>query len=101
MVKNKKGQTLIMFIILLPIFIGIIAFVVDYGIIVYEKNKLNNLILLSKSRDKKIEILLNDNNIKNFKIKKYDNCYDVTYHKDSLFGSILGIKEYIIKSSSC
>ena len=31
---NKKGQTLILFVILIPILLGLLAFVVDVGFIV-------------------------------------------------------------------
>lgn len=101
MVLNKKGQTLIMFIILLPILIGITAFVIDYGIIVYEKNKLDNLISYSEKKGKDIDRLLVDNDIKEYEKTGEGSCYDITYYKDSLFGSIIGIKEYKITSTNC
>lgn len=98
---NKKGQTLIMFIILLPILIGITAFVIDYGIIVYEKDKLSNLIELAHDENKDIDSILKLNDIKDYEKKEKNNCYTITYYKDSLFGSIVGIKEYKIKASNC
>lgn len=98
---NNKGQTLIMFIILLPILIGIIAFVVDYGVIVYEKDKLSNLIELSINENKNIDKILKINDIKNYKKEEKENCYKITYYKKSLFGNVVGIKEYKITASSC
>lgn len=98
---NKKGQTLVMFLILLPVFIGILAFVIDYGIITYEKNKLNNLIDLSKDTNENIDELLKINNIEKYEKKEKNNCITITYYKNSLFGSIVGIKEYKIKANTC
>lgn len=101
MVLNKKGQTLIMFIILLPIFIGITAFVIDYGIIVYEKNRLDNLITYSEEKGKDIDRLLNDNDIEDYEKTGEGSCYNITYYKKSMFGAVVGIKEYKITSTNC
>ena len=101
MVLNKKGQTLIMFIILLPIFIGITAFVIDYGIIVYEKNRLDNLITYSEEKGKDIDRLLNDNDIDDYEKTGEGSCYSITYYKKSIFGAVVGIKEYEITSTNC
>lgn len=39
---NKKGQALIEFIIILPLFLMIVLAIVDFGKIIYEKNYLEN-----------------------------------------------------------
>ena len=39
---NNKGQTLVIFIILLPVFLFLLVLVVDYGFLSIEKRKLNN-----------------------------------------------------------
>ena len=39
---NKNGQTLVMFVIIIPIFIILLAFVVDTGIILKNTTKLNS-----------------------------------------------------------
>ena len=39
---NNKGQSLVMFIILIPIFLLIITLVYDVGNALYEKNRLSN-----------------------------------------------------------
>ena len=101
MVFNKNGQTLIMFIILLPILLGITAFVIDYGIIVYEKNRLDNLINYSQEKDKNIDKLLIDNDIKKYKKKENGSCYQKTCYKNSLFVSIVGKEEIKITSTNC
>lgn len=40
--KNKKGQALIEFVIIIPILIMILFIIIDFGTIMYEKNKLEN-----------------------------------------------------------
>lgn len=39
---NNKGQSLVMFIIIIPIFCLILTLVYDVGIAIYEKNRLSN-----------------------------------------------------------
>ena len=40
---NKKGQTLILFVILIPILLGLCALVIDVGLIVNEEVKLKEV----------------------------------------------------------
>lgn len=101
MVHNKLGQTLIFFIILLPILIGVCAFVIDYGLISYERNRLNNIIEISNKENKDLDKLLVSNDIKEYKKEKVNHCTKISYKKQSLFGAIIGIKEYNIKSTNC
>lgn len=42
--KSKKGQALVEFIIILPILIFILLAVIDYGVISFNKSKLENII---------------------------------------------------------
>lgn len=44
---NRKGQTLVLFVILLPIMIGIMALVIDAGNAMYEKNHVDQVIEMS------------------------------------------------------
>lgn len=39
---NNKGQVLVIFVILIPLFLLMLVFVVDYGLLSVEKRKLNN-----------------------------------------------------------
>lgn len=96
---NKKGQTLIMFVILLPLLIGVCAFVIDIGLITYEKNKLQNIIRSVEIN--KVDKNLKINGIKEYRKKEKGNCVNITYYKDSVFGRIVGIKTYKISASSC
>ena len=76
---NKNGQTLVMFVIIIPIFIILLAFVVDTGIILKNTTKLN-------STTKTI--------LKN----TYDDRLNDNYYESSIFGKIIGLKEYKIKT---
>ena len=109
---NNKGQTLILFVILVPIFILLLAFVVDTGLILKEHTKLNNTIKsvlkttyeirLDSDYQEKVTNLIDKNNIPtlNLKIEVIDNSIKIQneYQKESIFGKIIGIKEYKIKS---
>lgn len=41
---NNKGQSLVLFILIIPILLGIVVLVIDAGNAIYEKNKINNVI---------------------------------------------------------
>ena len=69
---NKKGQALVEFIIILPILIFIMLAIIDYGMISYNKTKMENLIAdvagMYKNNESEEEIKdfihFNDKNIK-------------------------------------
>ena len=41
---NNKGQSLIMFVLVLPLIVMVIAFVIDSSLIIFEKNRLDGII---------------------------------------------------------
>ena len=105
---NKKGQTLILMVILIPIVIGIMALVVDVGYLSLEKIHMKEVTKtviredLEKNMDNKTleEILKkNDIDIQNLKIKRSDNKLNIQNEVEieSIFGAIIGINEYKIK----
>ena len=105
---NKNGQTLVVFILLIPIFLAICAFVIDVGLMTYESMKLKNVTksiltnVMSKnkiSEDSIIELYRRNN------IKTDDLVIEITedsikiennYFIPSMFGKILQIEEYEI-----
>lgn len=109
---NKRGQTLILFVIMVPIFILLLSFVVDTGMILKEHTKLNNTIKtvlkttyeirLDSDYQEKVTNLMQKNNLptENLQIDIMDNSVKIQneYAKESIFGKIIGIKEYKIKS---
>lgn len=68
---NRKGQALVEFVLILPIFILILFSVYDIGMIIYNKN-----VLESTSNDV-IFMLTNDSNIDEIKIKYNDITIDI------------------------
>lgn len=110
---NNKGQTLIMFIILIPVTIMLMALIVDSSYLYIKKTKLENTTaniienLYLKKDDENIialvEELYNKNDIQTKKLKvdiqndyfKISNEYKI----DSIFGSIIGLKKYDVKVS--
>jgi len=62
---NHKGQSLVLFVCLLPLFIALLAFVFDSALIIRENNKLSNIASLALSylvvehrNDKEIEKII-------------------------------------------
>ncbi len=105
---NNKGQTLALFIILIPLILIIFAFIIDTAIITHNKVKLESLtrtiIKTSIERNDKNDIikLYNDNDIK---YEKIDISFDEGLHikieikVDSMMGKVIGKKHYIVKTN--
>ena len=107
---NNKGQTLIIFIVFIPLFLLLAAFVIDIGYLFEAQSNLEgvsktivNEALTKNLNEDQIEELFkkNDIDVKNLKVNKTDNevSISITDYKPSIFGSIIGIKEYKIKAN--
>ena len=110
---NNHGQTLIIFVILLPILLALMAFVVDISYMYNEKFHLENttkMIIknnyknrLDNGIENKIKDLYKKNDIKinNLKIESTTNYLKIknNYNIDSIFGKIVGLKKYKIKTN--
>ncbi len=103
---NKKGQTLVIFVILIPIIMAIFALVIDIGLMTYENVKLKNTTKTILKEGLKNNDL-NENYLKKMLLKNGINCDNLKIYDDdnkltiynqyfisSMFGKILGIKEY-------
>lgn len=111
--KNNKGQVLVLFVILIPIFVLIAAFTIDMGYNFYESNKLDNINKMVikyglKHLDKEnlkaklIDLLhQNDSDIKSYSIYIDNNKITVNINKtiDSVFGKIINIDTYHLSST--
>ena len=109
---NHKGQTLILFVILLPILLLIAALIIDLGLAGVEKTKISgvtNEILktlyeerLSETLEEKIkeQYLKNKITITNIKAKGTEETLEIKVEtkKESIFGKIIGIKDYSIST---
>ena len=109
---NNKGQSLVLFIVLLPILLLVIVLVVDVGTIMTSKQDLNNINYmmvdygLSNLGKENLEeeirkyIVLNDSEIDNMDIRVVDNEVYINMKKTekSLIAHILNIKDFVIVS---
>ena len=109
---NNRGQTLVMFIVFLPLLLIIMATVIDISLMYYEKNKLDNLTMMvteygmdhieDKNIEKKVKkiIVENDEEVKLKKMEIKEKNFEIILSKttESTFGKIIGIEEYKITS---
>lgn len=107
---NRKGQTLVIFIIILPVILIAMAYLVDTGLMLINKSKLDSTskIIIDKYYDYEgdinsvIEKYLKDNNLNytNYEVKK-DNNFNlkIDIKIASIFGKVVGLEEYEITSN--
>ena len=103
---NKKGQTLILFVILIPILVTITAVVVDVGTLEFTYQKLKGIVDASikeyylKDGKNSMENTLKYNDLSKelYEISESDNEVNVylTYEMDSIFGRLINIPSYEI-----
>lgn len=108
---NNKGQTLVVFILILPLLLILGAFIVDNAYMTYKDIELENVtkdiikIHLTKNElnDDKIKNIYSKNNIptKELKVIRNENTIKIEnkYHADSIFGKIIGLKSYEVSTS--
>ena len=110
--RNNKGQTLVIFVVFLPIILIMMATIVDVGLMYYNKNKLDNINMFiteygvnnieNENLVSELEELINKNvvNLSNKNIKINNNKIEIKLEKEteSTFGKIIGIENYKIKS---
>lgn len=104
---NSKGQTLIVFVILIPIFILISALVVDTGLMTFEKEKYRGIIengikeyFNTGNIDETKKIFsLNDISKEEYAITIQEKEIEVSLNTsvESIFGKIINIEKYEIK----
>ena len=110
---NNKGQSLILFVLMLPVLLFVMILVIDMGNLMVEKQKLNNINYimidygLSNLTNEDLEeyiynyLKLNDEKIDKIKVSKTDNDITINLGKkeSSMLGHILNLKEVEIISS--
>ena len=102
---NNKGQTLVLFVFLLPIVIIMFVVLVDISRIYYEKSKLDNInmLVLDKYMDKndrEIENIINknDSNVNEINIDRKNNLITIKKDIKVIFVGILNKNKYEIIS---
>lgn len=106
---NKRGQTLIIFVMLIPIILTMAALVIDVGLLYYRKNEYVGIVEESikeyfKDEDilsAKKTLTLNGVSLDDTEINVSDNKITVTLDTkvDSIFGKVIRINDYEIKVS--
>ena len=107
---NNKGQTLVMFIILLPILLFVLTLVYDVGNAIYEKDRLSNTNYMVVeyalrnslvSEDELVELInKNDDDISDITIMMIDNSDTIALTKDikGVFGKMFGFNLTSVRS---
>ena len=101
---NKKGQSLVIFVIVLPLLILALATIVDVGLMYNAKIRGERLLEEAKEKNLDIKEYFKINNL-NVEIKNNEtndkNCYIINYRVESVFGKIIKINDYLIEVSDC
>lgn len=109
---NNKGQTLVMFVLLIPLLILVLVLVCDIGNLVCTKIEVSNInkLVIDSGLDEidntyvkdKLSnlIVINDKEIKDYTIEINKNMIKVTLKKTakSIFGRIIGLSGYEVSS---
>ena len=100
---NNKGQSLVIFIIIIPVIFIVFSFLYDYAYIINSQNKYENVtktILNSTLEEDEIIDLYKQNGYKvdNFKYKKANDKIYIqnSYKIKSTFGKIINLKNYTV-----
>ena len=103
---NSRGQTLVIFIIILPVIILGVSYLVDTGLMYIGRSKLIGTCKViideyydEENIDSKVKKYLEDNDIKytDYRVSRDNNLkLEVDSKIDSIFGNVVGIKEYEI-----
>lgn len=100
---NNKGQSLVIFIIIIPVIFIVFSFLYDYAYIINSQNKYENVtrtILNSTLEEDKIVDLYKKNGYKvdDFKYKKENDKIYIqnSYKIKSVFGNIVNLKNYTV-----
>jgi len=110
---NNKGQTLVLFVLLLPIMLCIMVLVFDIGKFICLKQELNHINSMVVSygiehyNDEDIVnelnhlILLNSDNLSNIEVNVEENkvYVDLLSSDSSIFGNIFNIEMFEVRSS--
>lgn len=103
---NRHGQTLVLFVILIPVILILLAVLVDTGYVIGKKVWLNEVtkqvIEDAINKDEEVVKALFEKNgvaIDTIEIIKSDGVLEIKNDVEvkSIFGSIVGIKKYNIK----
>ena len=106
---NNKGQTLVLFVLILPIIVFIMLLVIDVSNMFITKQELNNInkivlnygldIIEEENIDSKLEELINKNVLNNENTIRIDNGIIEVEIKKNIQGIVTKKKIYEVKST--
>lgn len=107
---NNKGQVIVVFMLIMPIFLLLGTYFVDLTYLYYHSNKLNEIndLVIKEANAKKLSIeqvneyvKLNDNEVNISTINITNEKIEITLQKEvkSLFGKIIGKDSYVLSST--
>ena len=110
---NNKGQTLVLFVVILPVLLLLLVLVIDIGRVITLKLELNNIseIVLDYGLDKLEEenlrddlinlVKLNKKDINNVNIEIIENkiYLRMSHNSDSLFKKMVNVSSFKVKTS--
>lgn len=110
---NRNGQTLILFVIMIPIFIGLAALVIDLGILTHAKSKLAHTTetILKECYQKRMasnieeeiadRFVKNEISIEHLQVESTSSSLKISNEDTvkSVFGRLLGLEEYHVKTT--
>ena len=105
---NNKGQSLVLFVLLLPIMLGIMALVIDVGNVFVKKNHIDNVIMMvmdvTLDKDLKqdeVEKMLEYNSVDDVYGVKFEGDKVVIHgnaHVKGIFSKVLGFSIFYVES---
>jgi len=105
---NRKGQSLVLFVLMIPILLGIMALVLDVGKVFNQKNELDNITefvlrygLEDSISEEELLKLMNYNTKKEISqvvIREDEIWITSNVYVDGIFSSILGFDGFFVKS---
>ena len=108
---NKKGQSLIVFVMILPLIIFFIAFFIDSSLMILEKNRIKEIVKDNlkvalneevKEKDKIKEVIENNKDINvNVIVNENEIIIEASSKKKSIFGNIFDLSNSKQKIKYC
>lgn len=106
---NNKGQSLVLFVLIIPILLGIMALVYDVGMVIVEKNKLDNVMELvidcaldeEKFQEEEVRELLNynlPNHNTRITIENGEITLKTSIYVKGVFSSVFGFQGFSVES---
>lgn len=108
---NNRGQSLIMFVLVLPLIVLLIAFIIDSSLVIVEKNKIDGIITSNMEEalekeikdEEKIKKAIKENEDMNVFVSVFEDELRVIVksEKVNIFGKLLKFDYYNLDFNYC